>query len=106
MKKESEFQRNLIDTLYELFEGCIILKNDPSYIQGFPDLTILWKKRWAVLEVKRSENESWQPNQEYYINYLNRMSFARVVYPENREEVLYDLQRSFASGRVTRLPKS
>lgn len=34
MPKESEFQAKLIKKLKELFKGCIILKNDPEYLQG------------------------------------------------------------------------
>lgn len=78
-----------------MFPGCIILKNDPNYIQGMPDLTIFWYSRWATLEVKKSIKASHQPNQEYYVNLMNDMSFSRFVYPENKEEVLHELQRAF-----------
>jgi len=47
---ESAFQANLIKELETLFVGCVILKNDANYIQGFPDLLILYKNNWAVLE--------------------------------------------------------
>lgn len=93
--KESEFQKFLKNELQDIFPGCIILKNDSSYIQGFPDLLILWNDRWAALECKRSEDSSRRPNQEYYIHLLDNMSFASFIYPENMEEVLDDLERSF-----------
>lgn len=97
--RESKFQSELIKDLKRMFRGCIILKNDANYIQGFPDLTILYRDKWAVLECKRSANEKFQPNQEYYISQLDDMSFARVIYPENKEEVLDELQRAFRSKR-------
>lgn len=74
-----------------------MLKNDPNYIQGFPDLIVLWEDKWAVLEVKRSEGAVVQPNQAYYVNTLDDMSFSSFIYPENKEEVLNGLQSSFGS---------
>lgn len=73
------------------------MKNDPNYIQGIPDLTILWANRWATLEVKRSLKAPQQPNQEYYVNVMNQMSFSSFICPENKEEVLNALQQSFRS---------
>lgn len=102
---ESTFQANLIKELRVMFEDCIILKNNPNYIQGFPDLLILYKDRWAALECKNNENAPFQPNQEYYIDILGKMSYSSVIYPENKEEVLYELQQAFTSRRATRLSK-
>lgn len=92
--RESEFQSKLIRELKETFPGCIVTKNE-SYIQGFPDLTIYYKNKWATLECKRSIRATRQPNQEYYVGLMDEMSFSRFICPENKEEVLYDLQRSF-----------
>jgi hypothetical protein len=94
-KLESKFQSDLIKELKEMFPGCIVLKNDPNYIQGIPDLTIFWMDRWATLEVKKSANASHQPNQDYYVDKMNYMSFSRFIYPENKEVVLLELQQSF-----------
>ncbi len=94
---ESTFQTKLIRELKTIFPDCIVLKNDPDYIQGFPDLTILYNDRWALLECKRSATEHHQPNQDYYISLADSMSFGRFIYPENKEEVLYDLQQAFQS---------
>lgn len=97
--KESEFQAKLIREIKKRFPGAIVLKNDPNYIQGFPDLTVLYKDHWAILEIKRSEKASHQPNQDYYVSQADRMSIGRFVYPENMMEVLDDLARSFQVGR-------
>ena len=78
-----------------MFPDSVVLKLDASYIQGIPDLLILWHDHWAVLECKKSSRASHQPNQDYYISLMNKMSFARFIYPENKEEVLHDLQQAF-----------
>ena len=96
---ENKFQAGLIRELKDRFPGCIVLKNDPNYIQGFPDLTVLYEDRWALLESKRANNASHRPNQDYYIERGNEMSFARFICPENKEEVLNELQQTFQSGR-------
>lgn len=105
MKKESKFQAELIKEIKALYPGCKILKNDANYIQGFPDLTILYKDKWAVLECKRSENESHQPNQDYYVEELNKMSYSAFIFPENKEQVLNDLEQTFKPRRKPRVPK-
>lgn len=96
-KLESKFQRYLIEELKERFPGCIVIKNDPNYIQGIPDLIILYKNKWAALECKRSAHEHHQPNQDYYISKMDEMSFASFVCPENKEDILYELEQSFIS---------
>ena len=96
---ESRYQASLIKKLRDMFPGCIILKNDTDYIQGIPDLLILWKRRWAALEVKAREDAPHQPNQDYYVELMDEMSFADFIYPENEEEILRDLQQAFRTGR-------
>ena len=105
MARESKFQADLIDELKELFPGCVVLKNDANYIQGFPDLTILYGRNWAVLECKKSLYEDYRPNQEYYIEVCDDMSFASMICPENREAVLYELQQAFQPRRPTRISR-
>lgn len=101
MSKESSFQAKLIKELKTMFPGCYILKNDPSYIQGVPDILILYKNKWASLECKKNKKAIKQPNQEYHISALNKMSYASFIYPENKKEVLCELQRTFESDRST-----
>lgn len=98
-KLEKIFQSELIKELRALFPGCIILKNDPTYIQGIPDLLILFEDKWAALEVKKSITASHRPNQEFYVNKMGRMSYANFIYPENKEVVLNELQETFFSRR-------
>lgn len=95
--KESDYQAGLIKRLKQMFPGAIILKNDPNYIQGIPDLTIFYNEHWATLECKRSKKEKHQPNQDHYVAKMNEMSFSAFIFPENEEEVLHALQRSLGS---------
>lgn len=96
-KRENKFQSELIDELKGIFPGCIVMKNDSSYIQGIPDLLVLHNDKWASLEVKREKNAKKQPNQDYYVGKMDEMSFSRFIYPENKEEVLSELQQAFQS---------
>lgn len=100
---ESAFQARLIRKLEKLFPGCIVLKNDSGYRQGIPDLLILHKRRWALLEVKASASAAQQPNQEHYIQLGRRLSFAEFIYPENEEEVLDALQSALEPRRASRV---
>ena len=92
---ENKFQSKLIKELKLIFPGCIVMKNDSSYIQGIPDLLVLYKNMWASLECKKSAKASKRPNQEYYIDIMNKMSFARFISPENKDEVLTELKKIF-----------
>lgn len=90
---ESQFQRELIQELKDLFPGALIYKNESK--QGLPDLTVLYGPHWALLECKREKNAKHQPGQDYYVNQANEMSFSRFIYPENKQEVLDELQQAF-----------
>lgn len=96
--RENKYQSELINKISTLFPQSMILKNDPNYIQGVPDLLVLCDERWAMLEVKASAKASRRPNQEYYIDKLEYMGFARFVYPENEDEVLRDLNQYFSQA--------
>lgn len=101
---ERNYQSQLIKKLKRMFPNCVVLKNDSDYMPGIPDLLILYKNKWAMLEVKASEESSIQPNQEYYVLKLDDMSFASFINPTNEEEVLVDLQHALKPYRSTRLP--
>ena len=88
-KLESKFQKELMDEIRERYPGCMITKNDSSYIQGIPDWTIFYRNKYAILEAKREEKAN------YYVEQFDKMSFSRFVYPENKDEVLRDLDIHF-----------
>lgn len=94
-KRENEFQAGLVKELKDMFPGCIVTKLDSSHIQGIPDLLVLYNDKWACLECKRCGNAKHQPNQDYYVDRMDKMSFSRFIYPENKEEVLRELQQAF-----------
>jgi hypothetical protein len=94
-RRETDFQSHIILRLRESVEPHgYVLNLDGSYIQGFPDILILYKNRWAVLECKRCFNAEEQPNQRYYIEHLSHLSFAAFIYPENEDEVFDDLYKA------------
>lgn len=104
MGLESTFKAKLRKELKNLFPGCVILKNDANAQQGIPDMLILYKDKWAMLEVKkeRPTDSDYEPNQQWWINRLDRMSFSACIYPENKEDVLNDLQYAFRPARNAR----
>ena len=93
--KENKFKTKLIGELKEMFPGCMVAHLNPNEIQGIPDLLIFYEGKWATLEGKKSKREPHRPNQDYYVEKMNNMSFSRFIYPENKEEVLNELQESF-----------
>ena len=94
-KLESGFQDSLIKQIKKILPGSMVFKMDQ--IQGLPDLLILYKDKWASLECKRTATAKRQPNQEYYVNLMNEMSFSRFISPENREDILDELCKTFGS---------
>ena len=99
MARESKFQADLIKELKVIFPGCIVTKLDSSHIQGIPDLLILWNDKWATLECKQDAKAKKRPNQDYYVGKMNEMSYSSFIYPENKEEVLRELQQAFRADR-------
>lgn len=95
--RESQFQAQLIKKLNKMLPGIIVLKNDPNYIQGIPDLILLYKNRWAALEVKRGATASVRPNQSHYVRTMYAMSYAAFIYPENESEILNEVQQSLTA---------
>lgn len=92
---ENRFKTKLIAELEERFPGCLVYHLDPNERQGSPDLIILYKDRWAALEGKKDAGASVRPNQEYYVDLMNRMSFAAFICPENKEDILDELSQAF-----------
>lgn len=88
---ERNFQAWLIKEIKHRLPGAIVLKTDPNYIQGLPDLLILFGNTWAALEVKKNARASHQPNQDFYVQGMEEMSFARFIFPENADDVLFEL---------------
>jgi len=93
---ESNYQAKLVKKLKLIFPGCIVMKNDAQLKQGIPDLTILYKDKWACLEVKKSQTAKHRPNQDYNIEKMNNMSYAAFIYPENEEKIFSELEEVFA----------
>lgn len=103
--RERDYQARLIRLLKREYPGIVILKNDPNYLQGIPDLLLLYLDKWAALEVKADAESTVRPNQKYYVNLMHEMSFASFIYPENEDEVLNALQRTFRTARAARVSK-
>ena len=96
---ERNYQAKLIKKLYAMFpDNTVVLKNDAHYLQGFPDLLILHNDRWAILETKKGRDAHHQPNQDYYVDMLDHMSYAAFIFPENEEEVVREVQRALEPG--------
>lgn len=93
--KENKYKKGLIERIEQRFPGSIVTKLDPSHFQGLPDLLVLFRKNWAILEVKAFPDAHHQPNQDYYVDLLNCMSFSAFINPENEEDVLNEMERSF-----------
>lgn len=104
--RERRFRVKLKKELRGLFPGCLIIPGDSGEIQGLPDLIILYKTRWAALETKKTSTSNKRLNQDYYVDLMNEMSFAAFVCPENKEEVLYELQQALTSRRSARVSRS
>lgn len=95
---ENKYQAGLIKRLPDLIPGCEVVKNDANLRQGIPDLTVFAATgKFGLLEVKDSEDSAYQPNQEYYLEHFDQMGFARMICPENEEEVLRALQKALAA---------
>ncbi len=105
---ESVFQGRIIKRLELEFPGCLVQKNDSGYRQGITDLLILFGPKWAALEVKRSADAPTRPNQAFYVELLNEMSYAAFIFPENEEEIFDELHTAigFPDRRPARSAQS
>lgn len=102
-RRETPFQADVVLKIRKMFPGCIITRGNSASLQGIPDVFIVYGDRWAMLEFKRSPNEVHQPNQDWYVDMLNKWSFAAFIFPENEEEVLRELQHAFRPRRASRI---
>lgn len=91
---ERDFQAKLIKEIKNRLPGSMVLKNDPNYKQGVPDLLILHRDRWAALEVKASPKAKHRPNQDWYVSKMSDMAYAAFIDPSNKERILDEVQRS------------
>jgi hypothetical protein len=91
---ENQYKQELIPRIETRIPGCLVVINDPNYIQGIPDLTVFYGVMYAFLEVKASEKSKERPNQRYYIENHGGV-FGAFIYPENEEEILNALQQAF-----------
>ena len=80
-----------------MLPGCVATKLDSGDIQCIPDLLVLYEDKWATLECKKSKKAKKQPNQEYYVKKMNDTSYATFINPNNKEEILNDLEQAFKS---------
>lgn len=103
---ENKFKTGLVKEIKERFPGCKVVHLDPNEIQGIPDLLVLYGSTWAALEGKKSANAAHRPNQDYYVRQMNEMSFAAFIYPENKEEILNAMERSFQAHGAACIPGS
>lgn len=94
VSREGPYKTRLKKRIEREFPGCVVVKCDAADTQGLPDLLILFENRWAALEVKISSRAEVQPNQAYWVDYLDNMSFAAFIYPENEDEVIDALQHA------------
>lgn len=103
---ENKFKTKLVKEIKTRFPGCFVFHLDPTEMQGAPDLLILYGSTWAALEGKKEKKSHKQPNQDYYISLMNQMAYASLIYPENKEDVLNEIQRSFEARGATRIAGS
>lgn len=103
---ENKFKTNLKKRIERELPGSMVYHLSAHDKQGSPDLLVLYKGKWATLEGKKTEKASHRPNQDYYVDKMNKMSFSRFIYPENEEEVLNELYESLQPRRKTRSSRS
>lgn len=98
-RRERDYQAGLIKRIERALPGSYVRKIDVQ--QGWPDLLILAPDFWALLEVKKKPPTAsdFEPNQEWWIEEFDEMSFSACIYPENEEEVIHALQQACRARR-------
>lgn len=88
---EKKAQDKLVKYLKSKKCYVLRLRSGPNYPAGCPDIIALYEGFWAAFEVKASPTAKFQPLQKETIEKFEQWSFARVVYPENVDEVIGEL---------------
>ena len=104
-QREGRYKTRLTKRIEDRFPGCMVLRLDPSSLQGVPDILVLWGRHWATLEGKMYEGAPTEPNQPYYVELMNSMSFSAFIHPDNEEEILHALQHAFEVCGDTCVPQ-
>lgn len=75
--------------------GCIyVRKNQAASIRGIPDVEACFYGWYVALECKRDKNARREPLQLFTLDRIQLAGgFARIVYPENWDEVLSEIIR-------------
>lgn len=87
-QKEAKFQKKFIDDLKKLRFKCIRVKSSGNVNKSYPDYAVFYRRFWAWLEFKKSEDAEHQPGQDENVKWAEENSFGAFVYPENAEEIL------------------
>lgn len=95
--RESAYRLDLCNRISTILPDCIIIKLPADQYQGIPDLLILFENKWAMLEVKMSENSVHEPNQDWYVEHCNEMSYASFIWPDIEDAILAELVEKLGS---------
>lgn len=89
---ESKLQSDIIKRLHG--RGCWVMKTRPGMgtPSGTADIFFCKEGFYGWLEVKSSSRAAFRPGQESFIEKMADWSWAKIVYPENIEEVLAELE--------------
>ncbi len=104
-QREGRYKTQLTGRIEKRFGSrCLVVRLDAGLRQGVPDMLLLFEGGfWAALEGKTSETSPHQPNQPYYVDLMDKLSFAAFIYPENEEAVLNELEQEFEAHWAARL---
>jgi hypothetical protein len=100
--RESKFQRKLKKKLDSIPDSYFFVK-EAKAIRGIPDIIGVMRGRFIALEVKKNEAEAKQSGgrialQKYVLTMINKAGgYGAVIYPENEQEILSELEKIFIS---------
>lgn len=93
---EKTLQSNIISWLKS--NGVYIIKTRvlPGVPVGCPDIIGLYRDRWLVIEVKKSEKAPFRTGQQATLQHLKKDNrWVYVAYPENWELIKAELSAQF-----------